>query len=425
MAVSGTAAAPLFLTGNADWTLTNASILWAANSVQADGVTYNGGTRYLPRTDGQRNDCFERFFLTVSPRYEEVLPKVPNPVSPWKAVTGTHLWRAHPASNREQDGKLLDRLPPLGHDPGRDHRPRDRLARRRRELHLPHPPRARQGGRPGPVRLRPAAPGQAGLRLRPLQQLHRFRAGERVLDDDLVSRTPDNQLQHAWMRCYAPKPARAVEYCARLAPRIQEKFHFSTAYCDVHTAVAPWDRVDYDARVPGAGTLSAVFYAFGEIMLHQKQAWNGPVYCEGNNHAFYCGLTDGNYGQDQAYRPADEPLAGGFRPAQAARPLLQFRHGQLPTCSTPASPRRRTRPSRKTAWLDRFLAATVAFGHPGFLVFEGGIAQCAAELLHAPATAQPVLPGQRRRDPLRRCRAAACSIPPPPWPRAHSRGPRW
>ena len=62
------------------------------------------------------------------------------------------------------------------------------------------------------------------------------------------------QLQHAWMRCYAPKPARAVEYCARLAPEIQKKFRFSTAYCDVHTAVAPWDRVDYDPRVPGAGT---------------------------------------------------------------------------------------------------------------------------------------------------------------------------
>ena len=67
MAVSGTADAPLFLTGNADWYLSNASILWAANAVEADGVTYNGGTRYVPRTDGKRNDCFERFFLTLSP----------------------------------------------------------------------------------------------------------------------------------------------------------------------------------------------------------------------------------------------------------------------------------------------------------------------------------------------------------------------
>ena len=188
---------------------------------------------------------------------------------------------------------------------------------------------------------------------------------------DLISRTPDNQLQHAWMRCYAPKPARAVEYCARLAPQIQEKFHFSTAYCDVHTAVAPWDRVDYDARVPGAGTMSAVFYAFGEIMLLQKQAWHGPVYSEGNHHAFYCGLTDGNYGQDQAYHPAENPWLVDFD-LRSCTTSAATSAWALPTCSTPASPGADT-PEQKDAWLDRFLAATVAFGHPGFLVYEGEV----------------------------------------------------
>jgi hypothetical protein len=76
---------------------------------------------------------------------------------------------------------------------------------------------------------------------------------------DLISRTPENQLQHAWERCYAPKPARAVEFCERLAPIIEKKFGFSTAYCDVHTAVTPWSRVDYDARVPGPAPLPRSF----------------------------------------------------------------------------------------------------------------------------------------------------------------------
>ena len=110
---------------------------------------------------------------------------------------------------------------------------------------------------------------------------------------DMVSRGTDNQLQHAWRRCYAPKPARAVEYNQLLAPQIQEKFGFSTAYCDVHTAVSPWSRVDYDYRVPGAGTFAAVYYAYGEIMMTQKKSWNGPVYSEGNMHWMYTGLTDG------------------------------------------------------------------------------------------------------------------------------------
>ena len=58
-------------------------------------------------------------------------------------------------------------------------------------------------------------------------------------DEDHVTRTPDGQWQTAWARCYNPKPSRAVEVEARLAPIIQEKFHLDTAYCDVHTAVRP------------------------------------------------------------------------------------------------------------------------------------------------------------------------------------------
>ena len=131
-------------------------------------------------------------------------------------------------------------------------------------------------------------------------------------DEDYVTRMPDNQWQSAWPRCYNPKPARAVELEARLAPIIQQKFQLDTAYCDVHTAVRPWSYCDFDARVPGAGTFAATFYAYGEIMLHQKPTWNGPVYSEGNNHWYYCGLTDGNYGQDQAGQLATSPWLVDF-----------------------------------------------------------------------------------------------------------------
>ncbi len=373
VAVSGTAAAPLFLTGSADWTLTNSSILWAANSVQADGVTYNGGTRYVPRTDGKRNDCFERFFLTLSPRYEEVLPTIPNPVSPWKSVTGTHLWRAHGASKREQDGKFWTDCHRWGmtqvvitdhetgwRDEGESFTFRTRAA-------------PGKGGDQGQYDYARLLQDKLGFVYGPYNNYTDFAPVNEFWTTDLISRTPENQLQHAWMRCYAPKPARAVEYCARLAPRIQEKFHFSTAYCDVHTAVAPWDRVDYDDRVPGAGTLSAVFYAFGEIMLLQKQAWNGPVYSEGNHHAFYCGLTDGNYGQDQAYRPAENPWLVDFDLRKLHGLCCNFGMGSPDMFYAGKSPRQDT-PEQKDAWLDRFLAATVAFGHPGFLVYEGGTA---------------------------------------------------
>ena len=45
---------------------------------------------------------------------------------------------------------------------------------------------------------------------------------------------------------------RSVEMEAKLAPQIQAKFGENHSYCDVHTAVTPFSRVDYDHRVPGA-----------------------------------------------------------------------------------------------------------------------------------------------------------------------------
>jgi hypothetical protein len=372
VAVSGSPETPLFLSGNVDWYLSNGSILWAANSVTTNGTTYNGGTRYVPLTNGKRNDCFERFFLTFSPRYEEVLPVVPNPVSPWKHIAGTRLWRAHGASDRKGDARFWTEAHRYGLT---------------QVIVTDHETLWRDGGESFTFRTK-AAPGkggdqgafdyarlmqdQLGFVYGPYNNFTDFAPVNEFWSTDLIARSPDNQLQRAWMRCYAPKPARAVEYCARLAPEIQRKFRFSTAYCDVHTAVAPWHRVDYDPRVPGAGTFAAVFYSYGEIMLLQKQAWNGPVYSEGNYHAFYCGLTDGNYGQDQSYRPAENPWLVDFDLRRLHDLCCNFGMGAPDMFYANATQPHAT-PEQRDAWLDRFLAATVAFGHPGFLVFDGGM----------------------------------------------------
>ncbi|MBN2448837.1 MAG: hypothetical protein JXR77_00525, partial [Lentisphaeria bacterium] len=370
--VAGEADSPLFLSGHTDWTLSNGSVPWAENDVSAQaGVAYQGGVRYTPRTDGLRNDCYERFFLTVSPRFEETLPVIPNPVSPWKRVTGSGVWRAHGASDRQRDREFWRRA----HRHGMRH-----------VIVTDHETGWRDGGESFTFRTR-AAPGKGGdegqytyarfmqdelgFVYGPYNNFTDFAPVNEFWTPDLISRTPENQLQGAWARCYAPKPARAVEYCARLAPRIQEKFRFSTAYCDVHTAVTPWGRVDYDARVPGAGTFAAVFYSFGEIMLLQKQAWGGPVYSEGGKHAFYCGLTDGNYAQDQAYRIPYNPWLVDFDLLRLHDLCCNFGmgnpgmfYGERKGLGGNAAEVERS--------VDRFLAATVAFGHPGFLVFEGG-----------------------------------------------------
>ena len=371
VAVSGSADTALFLAGHIDWYLSNASLPWAENRAAKDQVRYNGGARYTPKTDGRRNDCYERFFLTLSPRYEEVLPTIANPVSEWKHVTGTGVWRAHGAGNRSRDKAHWRRVHRLGmrHVIVTDHEMMWRDGGESFTFRTRAAPN--KGGDEGAYEYARVMQDELGFVYGPYNNFTDFAPVNEYWGYDMVSRTPDSQLPHAWTRCYAPKPSRAVEYCEMLAPRLEAKYHFSTAYCDVHTAVTPWSRTDYDHRVPGAGTFAATYYSYGEIMLLQKAAWDGPVYSEGNNHAIYCGLTDGNYGQDQRYKPATSPWLVDFDLRKMHDLCCNFGMGNVEMFYG----RNYSLGSTKLeidASVDRFLAATVAFGHPGFLVFEGG-----------------------------------------------------
>ena len=369
VAVSGSAEAPLFLAGNTDWYLTGASMPFPMNIVDNTGVTYNGGTRYVAKTDGKRNDCFERLFLTLSPRYEEVLPTIANPMSPWKSVTGTHLWRAHGASDRAGDVAYWTDIHRYGmtevvvtdhetmwRDNGESFTFRTKTA-------------PKKGGDQGEADYSRTMQQTLGFVYGPYNNFTDFCPTNEFWSYDLIARNTDKSLQGAWFRCYAPKPARAVEYCDALSPINQSKYHFSTAYCDVHTAVAPWDRTDYDARVPGAGTCAATFYSYGEIMLLQKHAWNGPVYSEGGYHYMYCGLTDGNYGQDQNYKIWQNPWLVDFDLRKMHPLCCNFGIGEPGMFGEPQG----DTTASISAMVDRFLAATVAFGHPGFLVGHGGM----------------------------------------------------
>ena len=368
--VSGPPERPLFMLPLVDHCRSNASLLWFANHITDDGVVQNGGARYLPKTDGQRNACFERLFLTISPEFEEVLPNIPNPKSPWMHVAGARVWRAHGASDRGKDFATWNKVARYG---------------MKNVLITDHETGWRDGGESFTMRTR-AAPGKGGDagQLDYARKIHAlgFRYGiynnytdyapvNEFWNEDYVTRTSDNQWRGAWARCYNVKPARAVELEARLAPIIQKKFHLDTAYCDVHTAVRPWSYCDFDARVPGAGTFAATFYAYGEIMLHQKATWNGPVYSEGNNHWYYCGLTDGNYGQDQLARLAENPWLVDFDLRKLHSKCCNFGMGNPGMFYGRGRPAGST-PAQRAARLDRFLAATLAFGHTGFLVSEGG-----------------------------------------------------
>ena len=329
----------------------------------------NGGAEYRTKTDGTRNDVYERFIFTISPDFDETLPTIANPKSPYREVAGKGVWRAHGATTREADKKYF------------------REVWRRGMRHIiitDHEVCWRDGGESFTFRTRPAPKkgGDAGwidysrfmqdtlgFVYGPYNNFTDFAPVNEYWSPDMIGRLSDGSLQRAWMRCYAPKPTRAVEYCEKLTPINQEKFQFSCAYCDVHSSVPPWTRTDYDARVPGAGTFMSVFYPYGEIFLIQKQNWKGPTYSEGPHHCFYAGLTDGNYAQDQPYNMFRNPWLLNFDLLKIHDQEVDFGMGD----TSMFAPGYRPTEEERDDFVDRFTAATLAFGHSGFLVANYGL----------------------------------------------------
>jgi hypothetical protein len=184
-----------------------------------------------------------------------------------------------------------------------------------------------------------------------------------------VMRDGKGDLIRAWPRCYSPKALFAVEMDRQLAPQIVEKYKSNAAYTDVHTSVSPWERCDYDVRVPGAGTFAATFYAYGELLLHDQSVYDGHCWSEGNHQWLYAGLATGNYGLtysrlklwEYPYLPHFDLLKMHPLTVDIGVPWTgQFFHDNKIW----------DKPENIVKSIDQFIAATIAYGHMGWLVEE-------------------------------------------------------
>ena len=352
-----------FISATLDWTQSNCSEPFAPVT-GTEWLGANGGARYIPKTDGNRNDVYERFVWTVSKKFEETLPFIPNPPSPWKHLTGRTCWISSGASKDRSPNlstwfwharKGIRKLIVTDHETG--WRDGDESFTFRTD------PAPGKGGDKGQYDYTRKLIDGYGFRYGPYNNFTDYAPVNGYWHSDMVARTPDGNLKLAWSRCTGPKPLYALEMCEKLAPIIKQKFDFNTAYCDVHTAVTPWSRTDYDWRSPGAGTFAQTFYAYGEIMLIQKKTWEGPVSSEGRHQWMYSGLTDQNYAQDSTYRLFENPWIVDFdllrmHPLTCDHGMgfagMFFGDDNIPT----------------NAWdvLDQWMPATLAFGHSAFLL---------------------------------------------------------
>jgi hypothetical protein len=363
----------VFISHLLDWYRSNATRPVPLVSAAGDRARLLGQMYYLPLTDGRHNPLFERFFLTCSPVYEEVLPNIPNPASPWAVEAGRYVYRQSMgpehiepalAKARQWQAYGMTKILYLHHEAGWEHvDPATELVNDGCTLRTEVSPH--KGGNEA-VRAMLAELQSMGLRTGLYTNYQDFYPLNSRFVHDQVLRLSDGSLRRAWVHSYALKPALAVEYDAQLAPRIAQQFHPDAAYTDVHTCVPPWDLVDCDARVPGAGTFAATYYAYGEMLLNDQRLYCGPVISEGFYHWIYAGLVSGNYGQlghfgHVGYDPLG-PLDPAFNLLKIHPLESDVGIGVYPdyilTCRGE---------DQIEAGNDRYLCATLAYGHIAYL----------------------------------------------------------
>ncbi len=368
--MSGPQDRPIFTSIWFDWYRTNASQAFAAKEPRIDENTaqINGGMRYIPKTDGSRNNLYERIFVTTSPTYEETLPTTANPPSLRQEEGKQVLWTvSFPRSSFREDHERSRRIRSYGIDKIMQHS---------------HEITWRDEGDSNTMKLRasPQKGGDAALQryikaqngLGWLQGVYSnytdFCTVNTNWSPDWVTRRPDGEWRRAWPRNYMLKPAKAVEFDEYYAKRIKEKFGVKMSYTDVHTTAQPW-RCDFDARVPGAGTMTSLFYAYGQLLLNDQKVY-GPTQSEATFQWLYAGLQSGGYGWvytdvNLLTHPLDVSLMlMKIHPLEADYGMgYTFYYLSRLDEEWKESPQRRD-------YVDLFLSTTIGYGNLGWLVTD-------------------------------------------------------
>ena len=281
-----------------DWESTGAATLYPLDAVFSPTSVYYGQTAtYAARSDGSRNPVNETIYLTVSPSLSDVLPNVTNPVSPLRPTSAKYLvfdnWESPFSSISNQVQALhqagVTNLWVLIHN-------------------------WQHGGYdnqyPNVLPANPSFGGDAALKN--LSQTlgtngYLFGLHENYVDfyTNAAAWTPaaialnsDGSRKQAWynpgtgQQSYEMKPSLAAGYLTNFADQIHSNYATTASFLDVHSAVNPSDKVDYDAAVTNSGMFSSTLSAYRALAGLLRSIHNGPVSGEGNHHFLEVGYFD-------------------------------------------------------------------------------------------------------------------------------------
>ena len=367
LATSGT-----FVSSMLDWTETEAAELYAPPAHDpSHEIRLGGGCRYHPASDGHRRALRERWILTVSRQFEEVLPTIPvNKRPPESEELADLIWYQVPALPPSEEA-YVDVYEQL-----RSFKEWDL-----EQLLVNHPADVWEDGLGLSLRGSEAKGGDDALLeyLEAVQDLgYRFTlaSGYTEFSSEAegwdISRaalgSDGNPVARGGSR-YLLKPSEATETAKSHFPALFQRFQETGAFIIDHAANPPSNRVDYDQATQDSASFSKSLEQERQLLgALRKLAGNssGTIVGEGGSHWMYAGLLPGYMAGLSGQAPHRIPILPDFD-----LKLLHGAHVNVGMGTTRQffgkhQPPVAERTSR-SAWLDRYIATTVAYGHAGVL----------------------------------------------------------
>lgn len=189
-----------------------------------------------------------------------------------------------------------------------------------------------------------------------------------------VALSPEGDPIKAWKsrnggQSFLMKPSKATRYARRVEPGIHKKYLTSASFLDVHSAALPSSKVDYDARVKGAGRQSSSFEHYRDLMALMRRKHGGPVAGEGKGGSsrIWAGYVDAVEADPRSLHQEIEGVKGTRTP-----PIVDYKLRVLHSLYVPHGVGYFSRFFRKrneysAEQFGRYLASEIAFGNAGFL----------------------------------------------------------
>jgi hypothetical protein len=361
-----------FVSSMLDWTETAAAELYAPPAHDSSHeIRLGGGCRYHPVSDGRRRGLRERWILTVSRQFEEVLPTIPLPQRRSRSAELDDLiWYQVPALPPSEEA-YVDVYEQL----------RSFKQWGLEQLLVNHPADVWEDGLGTSLSGAEAKGGDDALleyleAVEDLGYRYTLPSGYTEVSSETEGwdkskaglGSDGNPIARGGNR-YLLKPSTANDTAKTHLPTLFQRFEGAGAFINGHAATPPSSRIDFDPDSPDSASFSKSLDLERHLLeVLQEIAGNSSrlIVGEGGSHWMYAGLLSGYLAGLSGPNPHRIPLLLDFD--------LKLLHGAHVNAGVGATGRffgKHEPPvgerTSRSPWLDRYIATTVAYGHAGVL----------------------------------------------------------